>query len=309
MEAMQGPLPFLVVVLHYGDPELTRGLLEQLLEGGTPPGDLLVVDNDPAPGGGPALLRDLPGVGYFSPGENLGFGGGMNRGLERALDRGYAAAALLNNDLRIDPASLQEMARVLGAEPDVGVVGALLHARSLEDPPTQTGNYLHPWTALLGHLPVPPEETIQDCDWVSGAALMLRLDPFRELGGFHEEFFLYCEELELSARWRRHGWRTVLCPRARGIHEDPGEGAGTAVPRFLQWRNRWLLVRRCFPWYRRPVTHLLTLVFVLRDLLGRAMRGRWRELFSPLMGTLYGALGWYGKAGVERVRRLSEPAP
>jgi GT2 family glycosyltransferase len=184
----------------------------------------------------------------------------------------------------------------------VGVVGAVLHSRSFQEPPVHAGETFHPWTGSLGQLPPPGGESLQECDWVAGAALMLRMRAQEEAGGFDEAFYLYWEEVELSLRWRKFGWRTVVAPRARGIHLDKGGGPEPSLALFMQWRNRWLLISRAMPWSRRPVAHLMTLLYALRDVLGRLVHGGWGSLWIPLRGNLYGILGWYGRAGVEAAR-------
>lgn len=43
----------------------------------------------------------------------------------------------------------------------------------------------------------------QQVDWVSGACMMLRAADWQRLGGFNEQFHMYCEDVDLSLRVRR----------------------------------------------------------------------------------------------------------
>ncbi|MBI4417892.1 MAG: glycosyltransferase family 2 protein, partial [Ignavibacteriales bacterium] len=43
--------------------------------------------------------------------------------------------------------------------------------------------------------------------WVTGAALFIRSDVFRQLGGFDERFFMFFEDKDLCARALRKGYR------------------------------------------------------------------------------------------------------
>jgi GT2 family glycosyltransferase len=54
--------------------------------------------------------------------------------------------------------------------------------------------------------------------WLLGAALALRRDAFRSVGGFDERYFMYLEEVDLCARLRATGWQVHFTPRAEVIH-------------------------------------------------------------------------------------------
>lgn len=47
------------------------------------------------------------------------------------------------------------------------------------------------------------KRTEQRIDWVSGACMLLRAPDWQHLGGFNEQFHMYCEDVDLSLRVRR----------------------------------------------------------------------------------------------------------
>lgn len=55
--------------------------------------------------------------------------------------------------------------------------------------------------------------------WVAGMCLLARADAYRDVGGFDERFFLYCEDYDLCARLYNAGWAIRLDGQARIIHE------------------------------------------------------------------------------------------
>ena len=75
----------------------------------------------------------------------------------------------------------------------------------------------------------------------SGAALAIRAELFRELGGFTEELFLYQEDLELCWRVRLRGLRIVLEPGADVLHDYVLERADRRKEHYLE-RNRLVFV-------------------------------------------------------------------
>jgi GT2 family glycosyltransferase len=54
--------------------------------------------------------------------------------------------------------------------------------------------------------------------WVIGAALALRVQPVRQVGGFDAGYFLYCEEIDLCMRLWGAGWEVHFTPTANVTH-------------------------------------------------------------------------------------------
>jgi GT2 family glycosyltransferase len=118
------------------------------------------------------------------------------------------------------------------AEPELlNSAGNVVHLAGIAWP----GGYRSRADALTGELDVP---------YASGAALAVRADVFRELGGFTSELFMYQEDLELSWRARLHGLRVVLSPRADVYHDYRFEP--DRRKRYLLERNRLVFVLSAF---------------------------------------------------------------
>ncbi|HRO15241.1 MAG TPA: glycosyltransferase, partial [Paracoccus sp. (in: a-proteobacteria)] len=116
-----------VVVLHYGEPDLTLAALHAMLGRGEvyPNLEVVLVDN----GSGDAVLSVLreraaadPRIVLVENGENLGFARGNNRGIEAATGE---YVLLLNNDTFLAPGALLAMVRHLQRNPDIGIVGPM----------------------------------------------------------------------------------------------------------------------------------------------------------------------------------------
>lgn len=56
-------------------------------------------------------------------------------------------------------------------------------------------------------------------DYVSGCALMIRTDVFREIGGFDENFFLYNEDVDLCRRVTEQSYTVAYVPAAQIVHK------------------------------------------------------------------------------------------
>ena len=116
-----------VIILSYGDPELSKAAIHSLFEHGPtyPNMEVLVVDN----GSPSASLDDIksfashyPNVQVVENGENLGFAKGNNVGLNRATGE---YVVLLNNDTYVAPGAIHAMARHLSGNSKLGAIGPL----------------------------------------------------------------------------------------------------------------------------------------------------------------------------------------
>jgi GT2 family glycosyltransferase len=202
----------------------------------------MVVDNGD---GGPEIedARGRAGVNVLEPGENLGYGAGNNLAAAQATGD---ALVFLNPDTVVTPGALAGLVAPL-QDPSVGIVTARL--RLLADPETlnSAGNRVHvtgiAWAGAYGE-PAETVSEVEDVPFPSGAAMAIRRDLFRELGGFTEELFLYQEDLELGWRVRLRGLRVVVNPDADVLHDY--DFSRNPLKQYWLERNRLIFVLSSF---------------------------------------------------------------
>jgi len=76
------------------------------------------------------------------------------------------------------------------------------------------------------------QETLSP-DWVAGMFMLIPAGAFRQLGGFDERYFLYYEDADLCARFRRAGYEIQLCPAAQVVHDARRQSHRNW--RYLRW--------------------------------------------------------------------------
>ncbi|MEY2452976.1 MAG: hypothetical protein QOD92_2550 [Acidimicrobiaceae bacterium] len=83
----------------------------------------------------------------------------------------------------------------------------------------------------------------------SGGAVLLRADYLRDVGVFDERLFLYYEDLELSWRGRRRGWRYRYVPLSVVRHTHAATaGQNPSLALYFNERNRLLVLARHASW-------------------------------------------------------------
>jgi GT2 family glycosyltransferase len=192
---------------------------------------------------------------------NPGFGAGCNLGAA-ALDTDVLF--FVNPDAVVQPGAVEALRRAFDDD-SVGVVQARLRLAAEPDLLNSRGNVLHvSGLAWPGGFRERADglDSRRDIAYASGAAVAIRGDLFRELGGFTEELFLYQEDLELS--WRAHlaGRRVVVEPGVDVLHDYVLERADRRKEYLLE-RNRLVFV---FTAYSLRLLALLAPVLLLVEL-------------------------------------------
>jgi GT2 family glycosyltransferase len=204
-----------VVIVNYRG----RGRLGRCLDAllATPPEcrfEIIVVDNASDDGSwDEASSRD--GVRLIRNDENVGFARACNQAAALASGRHLV---FLNYDCEPERGWLDALVRCADDDPGVGAAQAVvLHPDSSVN---TAGNRLHylgfSWAPNGKRAPSgPPAEVAVG----SGACLLVPAQRFRQVGGFWEAMFLYCEDTDLCWRLRLAGLRIVVCPDARVRHD------------------------------------------------------------------------------------------
>ena len=191
--------------------------LTSLRQGGLTPDDILVVDNASTDGSDQAA-EEL-GVRVLRTGANLGYAGGANVGLAEVTT---PYVVVMNMDLLVDPGWLVPLIDTLRDDPTVGAVCPLILLAGTErvnaagQSVTMSGLGFNRFLdAPAAQVPPEPHEV----SGIHGAAVAMRTDVLRELGGWDDSGFLYHEDVELSWLLRLTGRRLVCDPRSRVWHD------------------------------------------------------------------------------------------
>jgi len=238
---MAAPRVYIVTVNWNNAPD-TLACLETLARLTYPNYRLLVVDNGSTDGSAEQTARAFPQAEHLRLPRNLGFAGGFNAGIRRALEGGAEFVFLLNNDTLADPGLLEPLTAAL-APPDVAAAAPLIFYADAPERVWSAGAERSPWTLELRgshgrragfEQAAHPVER----DFLSGCALLLKRSVLEEVGLFDEGFFLYYEDSDYSLRLRRAGYRLLLVPQARLWHKVSRSSQGSDSPAERYWMAR-----------------------------------------------------------------------
>ncbi len=238
-----------IVIVNYRTADLVEQCLRSLRDevAAIDSARVVVVDNDSGDNSVERLRRAVKAklwedwVHVVPLERNGGFAYGNNAGIKLALDGGRPSdfVFLLNPDTVVRAGAVDALLSFMRANPEVGIAGSLLEDAegvpqcSARRRPSPLGEFEA--GARLGVLSrrlskyvvaMPVEKRPHRCDWVSGAALMVRREVVEQIGLMDEGYFLYYEEVDFCERARRAGWQLWFVPDSRIVHL---EGSATGI--------------------------------------------------------------------------------
>lgn len=236
-----GILVSYVIPSYRGEDLLPRCLDSILSQRGEISREIIVVDDASDDGSIPLLHRDYPQVKAMVNRRNRGPAAAKNVGAGEARGR---FLAFLDNDVELHPGWEEAMLDRFSREDSS--LGACASHLLFFDPPGKI-NSAGGMVNLLGHawdrgyleddssFPRYPVQVIYACS----AAMMVRRDVFREMGGFDERLRYPYEDTDLGWRMNLYGYRILYEPRAEARHRsNTTMGGGMVFNKYLYERNR-----------------------------------------------------------------------
>lgn len=242
--------------------------------------EIILIDNASSEKVGDMVKRKHPYIKILRREVNGGFGENNNMGMKIAKGK---YILLLNDDTEIiDENIFKEMIAWMDSHPKAGVSGCALMNPDLTTFQGSGGYYptllrvlawmgfvddipgldklIKPYHPLHGSSPLYKGENYykreHKQDWVTGAFFLMRKDAMDEVGIFDEEFFLYVEEVELSARFIKKGWEIWYLPEWKIVHYKMAT-TGSEKATIFEFQNLILMYKKHEPRWKIPILRLI----------------------------------------------------
>jgi GT2 family glycosyltransferase len=194
--------------------------------------EIIVVDNNSVDGSVEMVKVKFPQVTLIANKTNLGFSKANNQAIIKA--RGEYIL-LLNPDTIVEEDTLIKCCNFLEAHPDAGGLGVkMLDGKGNFLPESKRGlpspsvafykifgfSALFPKSRIFGkyHLGYMDKDQINEVEILSGACMFLRKSVLDKIGLLDEDYFMYGEDIDLSYRIIKAGYKNYYYPEARIIH-------------------------------------------------------------------------------------------
>ncbi len=195
------------------------------------PVEVFVVDNLSTDGSVEYLCGRFPEVTFIENRENVGFARANNQAIRQSKGE---YVLLLNPDTIVGEDTLARCVAFMESHPEAGAAGAyMLHVDGTFAPESRRGlptpfvafckmtglTTLFPKSRLFGryYMRYLDENEVNEIEIISGAYMLLRREALDKVGLLDEDFFMYGEDIDLSYRVLKGGYKNYFLP-VRMLH-------------------------------------------------------------------------------------------
>jgi GT2 family glycosyltransferase len=238
---------FSILILNWNGCDRTLKCIEAVREQTFQDFEIIVVDNGSTDLSIPSL-RKLDSIKLIELEKNFGFAEGNNRGIPYCSGK---YIFFLNNDAYPDNFCLQMLHATLSIHSDA-IVGPLMLQYYNPDKIDSAGDFLYTCGTTFKFANWPKSfistQEFFEIQCVCGGAACYPAEAIKLLDGFDNDFFLTCEDLDLSLRARHLGFKIYLEPKAIVYHEGSATmGSSGPIDTYYYYRNLFWLKIKNYP--------------------------------------------------------------
>ncbi len=239
-----------VVILNYKVKDQVLKCVESVKKSSYKDLEIIVVDNN-SHDGLENSIKQFKDIFFIQTGDNLGYSGGNNQGIKKALDLDCEYIFILNPDTTIDSKCIEECldgfkdeeAGIIGPKVYFGDGKTIWYAGGKFDLDNVLGSHLG-----VNEIDQGQYDQVMETDFVSGGALFVKSEVFKKIGLFDERYFLYYEDSDLCFRAKKVGYKIMYIPSAKVYHTNAqSTGLGSPLQDYFITRNRMLFASKFLP--------------------------------------------------------------
>lgn len=194
--------------------------------------EIFVVDNNSVDNSIAMLKEKFPEVILIANKDNVGFSKANNQAIR--ISKGEYVL-ILNPDTVVEEDTFAKCISFMDSHKDCGALGVKMIDGSGKFLKESKRGFPSPWTSFckmsgltslfphskkyanyyMGHL---SEDEVNEVDILAGAYMMMRKECLDKVGLLDEDYFMYGEDIDLSYRITKGGYKNYYFPKARIIH-------------------------------------------------------------------------------------------
>ncbi|MCR4680015.1 MAG: glycosyltransferase family 2 protein [Bacteroidales bacterium] len=245
-----------VVILNWNGKRFLERFLPALVKSMPDYAELIVADNASSDGSVDFMRQHYPDVRIILNKRNEGFALGYNLALEQVEAQYFC---LLNSDIEVTEHWIEPIIEMMDENEKIAAVQPKLLSFDRRDEFEYAGaaggyidKYGYPFCRGRVFSKLEKDhgqyDTEADVFWASGAAMFVRSDVYRTMGGLDPDFFAHMEEIDFCWRIKNTGYKIKVNPKSVIYHIGGGTlPKNNSYKTYLNFRNNLYLLLKNLP--------------------------------------------------------------
>lgn len=255
-----------IVILNWNGKTFLERFLPTLVKSLPDYAEVIVADNASTDDSIAFLERSHPDIRILKNDRNEGFARGYNLALAQVEAQYYC---LLNSDIEVADHWIEPIIEMMDATETIAAVQPKILSYNQRDSFEYAGaaggyvdKYGYPFCRgrVFSHIEKDhgQYDTVEDVFWASGAALFVRSDVYRTMGGLDPDFFAHMEEIDFCWRIKNAGYKIKINPASVVYHIGGGTlPKNNSLKTYLNFRNNLYLLLKNLPEERLTRTFIV----------------------------------------------------
>lgn len=245
-----------VVILNWNGRKFLERFLPSLVRSLPDYAEVVVADNASSDDSLVFLQEHYPDIRILRNDRNEGFARGYNLAMEQ-IDSEYFC--LLNSDIEVTDHWIEPVIEMMDANEKIAVVQPKILSYAQPEMFEYAGasggfidKYGYPFCRGRVFSTLEKDEGQYDDPidifWATGAAMFVRSDVYRTMGGLDGDFFAHMEEIDFCWRIKNAGFKIKVCPQSSVLHVGGGTlPKNNSFKTYLNFRNNLFLLLKNLP--------------------------------------------------------------
>lgn len=226
-----------------------------------------MIDNDSEDNSIEAFKKSFPEITYIQNDKNLGYSGGNNVGIKRAIEDGAEWVILLNNDTTIKSDTLEKLVSLTDkygydiASPKIYFYPEReFHYNQYLD--SERGKVIWyaggriDWANIIPkHIGVDEFdhgqwEQAQETEFATGCCMLIKATVIKTIGMLDDTYTAYFEDTDYCMKAKKAGYKVGYIPQSKMWHKNAGStgGSGSVSQIDLVDKSRFIFAMRYGSW-------------------------------------------------------------
>lgn len=241
-----------IVIVTWNNEKDIVDCVNSLLKQSYPTEEIIIVDNLSSDNTVKIIeekFKDFKKVNLIKSDRNTFFTGGHNMGMKAAMQKDIDFLAIINPDTKADSDWIEKSIEVALPDKQIGMVGPKIKfwKNKFEGKINSAGmiydGFMQGYDRGFEEEDKGQYDEIEEVKAVTGAAILFRVKMLKEIGLFWTPLKMYLEDLEISIRARKQGWKIIYTPFTTVHHKWMQSTNQSKIIKLNDWKMRnWLYI-------------------------------------------------------------------